>query len=99
MSCTGSPPLTRERHFYKSHIYLQHRITPAYAGKTWLLLIGTLSVWDHPRLRGKDCPIRFRRIKLPGSPPLTRERQNCTKHSVTCNRITPAYAGKTDILA
>ena len=72
------------------------RITPAYAGKTWIVRIDCELKRDHPRIRGKDCVMLANELCKVGSPPHTRERltgrlviaQNCG--------ITPAYAGKTE---
>ena len=52
---------------------------------------------DHPRLRGKDKIIRRIIHQPPGSPPLTRERPNIMNCWVKKPRITPAYAGKTEM--
>ena len=70
----GSPPHTRERPTYFSEINCIIRITPAYAGKTIKLHIFFPPIWDHPRIRGKDIPIRNARPIVDGSPPHTRER-------------------------
>ncbi len=32
----GSPPLMRERQLFHLHLQSCYRITPAYAGKTWI---------------------------------------------------------------
>ena len=50
----GSPPLTRERPSYVTTVWVVKRITPAYAGKTCLVVAFLASSQDHPRLRGKD---------------------------------------------
>ncbi len=70
----GSPPHTRERRLYLVPSLNVARITPAYAGKTYL------SVWylnyskDHPRIRGKDWVDDCTFVLYSGSPPHTRER-------------------------
>ena len=70
----GSPPLARERHPVLYSPLDKTGITPARAGKTYLLLSVAASTGDHPRSRGKDCcPIMEGRCTL-GSPPLARER-------------------------
>ena len=71
------------------------RITPAYAGKTIKLHIFFPPIWDHPRIRGKDIPIRNARPIVDGSPPHTRERPQKMGYKSKSTRITPAYAGKT----
>ena len=50
----GSPPLTRERHCFKSFLSCFDGITPAHAGKTADIQTNILLFWDHPRSRGKD---------------------------------------------
>ena len=51
---TGSPPLTRERHYPYADNGMYVRITPAYAGKTIHRAEQGVLPQDHPRLRGKD---------------------------------------------
>ena len=91
----GSPPLTRERPQYMQLLNQHAGITPAYAGKTDLIKMLHYSFEDHPRLRGKDLLAQQKIQKLMGSPPLTRERQGRNKDYILNQRITPAYAGKT----
>ena len=50
----GSPLLTRERQNFFINSCHDLRITPAYAGKTLILLYTICQFEDHPRLRGKD---------------------------------------------
>ena len=73
------------------------RITPAYAGKTIKQMRKWILRRDHPRLRGKDVVFVAKSGHLEGSPPLTRERQNKAEVFNFCPRITPAYAGKTNV--
>ena len=54
---SGSPPHTRERLRCSKEHCQQHRITPAYAGKTHSLFQHFLNNQDHPRIRGKDIVI------------------------------------------
>ena len=79
-------------------VFCSNRITPAYAGKSSILLAGIQMVWDHPRLCGEKC----RRLRLcqrhQGSPPPMRgkaQKQACESFN---DRITPAYAGKSRLL-
>ena len=94
---SGSPPLTRERReeLFAGDVY--PGITPAYAGKTSLCNSHVTSVQDHPRLRGKDNVKNNIIAFFLGSPPLTRERQKSMTVKMDSLRITPAYAGKTDV--
>ena len=70
----GSPPLARERQSMQGLSLNADRITPACAGKTYIIMKLSHKLWDHPRLRGKDrnkCAYMFHSL---GSPPLARER-------------------------
>ena len=91
----GSPPHTRERLISTVFWYEHRRITPAYAGKTFLLKISHDCNQDHPRIRGKDYIAKFRLYTILGSPPHTRERLNLSIRNMNAVGITPAYAGKT----
>ena len=51
----GSPPLTRERPNVLFQQFFDFGITPAYAGKTSILVRRVFLYKDHPRLRGKDA--------------------------------------------
>ena len=50
----GSPPLTREKLTGVTCVTRHSGITPAYAGKTYDLMLYSDLAWDHPRLRGKN---------------------------------------------
>ena len=50
----GSPPRVRERLSRKAFPCVEHRITPACAGKTSQADLYTLVSEDHPRVCGKD---------------------------------------------
>ncbi len=92
----GSPPLTRgkqRRHYFRG---ASHRITPAHAGKTAILILLPLCNKDHPRSRGEN-QIRVVRLRhFPGSPPLTRGKRSLKIFRQVKYRITPAHAGKTE---
>ena len=51
---TGSPPHTRERLALVVIAIAALGITPAYAGKTCLVINTFNHAQDHPRIRGKD---------------------------------------------
>ena len=91
----GSPPRMRERPFFAATSHLSVRITPAYAGKTFLCGHFTPQCEDHPRVCGKDCGVLWSYLVLMGSPPRMRERPEERKADDANIRITPAYAGKT----
>ena len=52
----GSPPHVRERHTENTDKTQRDRITPACAGKTFVMCRHLLNAWDHPRMCGKDFP-------------------------------------------
>ena len=93
----GSPPPTRGKLVYPPEFLYYLGITPAYAGKTYHRLRAPARPEDHPRLRGEneidlDAGTAFR-----GSPPPTRGKLSWGDYFKISSRITPAYAGKTDI--
>ena len=71
------------------------RITPAYAGKTYLTALQCRAYKDHPRVCGKDEKGAVFVPSPLGSPPRMRERHDNKISWYCCDRITPAYAGKT----
>ncbi len=73
------------------------RITPAYAGKTKKRQTSEARSKDHPRLCGKDFFTTNSLSLSSGSPPLMRERQETDCLFEQKARITPAYAGKTEV--
>ena len=74
----GSPPLARERPTFNQCGRFEPRITPACAGKTFILHTAAATGQDHPRLRGKDFLTYPRITCCAGSPPLARERRRNT---------------------
>ena len=95
MACQGSPPHVRERPRQAAMEFLRLRITPACAGKTVLAVSETDTLWDHPRMCGKDRPAAGRNEQRAGSPPHVRERLPSMPIRKSKARITPACAGKT----
>ena len=85
----------RERHNYVPDNDDEHRITPAYAGKTVTGCSKHSECEDHPRVCGKDACRMPGVVTLGGSPPRMRERQDSQSKREMIYRITPAYAGKT----
>ena len=71
------------------------RITPARAGKTFVLEKLPVVGWDHPRSCGKDQANGYTARVNEGSPPLVRERLEAGRRARKPGRITPARAGKT----
>ena len=73
-------------------------ITPAYAGKSNILLDSVRVMWDHPRLCGEKSRNSAVLAINSGSPPPMRGKA-VQKHAADVRSgITPAYAGKSDFL-
>ena len=75
------------------------RITPAYAGKRPGNVSGAHNVWDHPRVCGEKQVNTVDTYPPAGSPPRMRGKVREMKTGKTRRGITPAYAGKSNILA
>ena len=75
------------------------RITPAYAGKSYKDNPYYIYHEDHPRLCGEKYRAVCLSCRRQGSPPPMRGKARFTALTVTCLRITPAYAGKSVDLA
>ena len=73
-----------------------YRITPAYAGKRILFMFRGWRVRDHPRLCGEKHQLGENSRQNRGSPPPMRGKAQSPKMRIVHNRITPAYAGKSD---
>ena len=97
-SSAGSPPLTRGKGSQARNNMENHRITPAYAGKSDQRFIWHSKPEDHPRLRGEKQRALKKRLQPKGSPPLTRGKAKCRLAILELRRITPAYAGKRELL-
>ena len=69
-------------------------ITPAYAGKRFLLSVSFLLLTDHPRLCGEKDFIEVFGVSLMGSPPPMRGKGIKPLTVSDVQGITPAYAGK-----
>ena len=75
------------------------RITPAYAGKSYICKCLKATDEDHPRLRGEKIHASLDISNEAGSPPLTRGKAIMALYFSRISRITPAYAGKSICLA
>ena len=73
-------------------------ITPAYAGKTINVLTVAAVVKDHPRVCGENCQRVIIHRGQMGSPPRMRGKLIQAIVDALPQRITPAYAGKTEVL-
>ena len=68
----GSPPLARGKLLHPLAHAIDLRITPACAGKTWLMGATGTGKQDHPRLRGENVLSKVSCCSVIGSPPLAR---------------------------
>ena len=90
----GSPPPMRGKGLSAFENASVARITPAYAGKSLILLQNHTMYQDHPRLCGEKA-LPFLSVKRSaGSPPPMRGKAADDLSPAAGNRITPAYAGK-----
>ncbi len=76
------------------HIF---RITPAYAGSTYKSISKLDVPRDHPRVCGKYGLATVKQQEITGSPPRMREVPFQFSKTEPSTRITPAYAGSTNI--
>ena len=74
-----------------------HGITPACAGKSWLLGQGRARPRDHPRMCGEKKAKNRTATTSEGSPPHVRGKVGVTDIAPVSPRITPACAGKSTI--
>ena len=93
----GSPPPMRGKELIDSRPCPVYRITPAYAGKSGVLVILCYFLWDPPRLCGEKHQLGENSHQNRGSPPPMRGKVLRENGSVYEIRITPAYAGKSKL--
>ena len=74
--------------------YVEGRITPAYAGKSFATISSEAPFRDHPRLCGEKEGTATKDKVVAGSPPPMRGKVAERRKQLETNRITPAYAGK-----
>ena len=94
---SGSPPPMRGKGKMAVQVNRDNRITPAYAGKSFLVRPRSSRSRDHPRLCGEKRAGSFFLHWLAGSPPPMRGKDLIPGKRSLCQRITPAYAGKSII--
>ena len=74
--------------------HTDHRITPAYAGKSYAPAFSFPILEDHPRVCGEKTVFRTNGPTTEGSPPRMRGKVIKQVLEMLDKRITPAYAGK-----
>ena len=90
----GSPPRMRGKDKYQACGDMRKGITPAYAGKSDCKVEDLRGGQDHPRVCGEKYCRRYHFSTPLGSPPRMRGKGKQLELVAACNRITPAYAGK-----
>ena len=74
--------------------YINAGITPAHAGRIFILMKYILVIQDHPRACGKNFESAAYVARYVGSPPRMREEFCCSISKVSSGGITPAHAGR-----
>ena len=97
-SLRDHPRLCGEKHIASGRVCGLKRITPAYAGKSLLQLRRPQWIWDHPRLCGEKFDFWSTTTQAKGSPPPMRGKVTTMLQKSMTAGITPAYAGKSDVV-
>ena len=90
----GSPPRMRGKGIATPVQGSISGITPAYAGKSYLIGTGLSDTKDHPRVCGEKTVLDLSRLVEQGSPPRMRGKADPPSARFRVHGITPAYAGK-----
>ena len=90
----GSPPRMRGKVLPENLMEAQNRITPAYAGKSFVFGVKVGKVGDHPRVCGEKTQQPCGERRAGGSPPRMRGKEAAQEVQQELDGITPAYAGK-----
>ena len=93
----GSPPPMRGKVVPSTPKRKTIRITPAYAGKSFLHEFYNFFDKDHPRLCGEKVPEILPFSSVVGSPPPMRGKAGQPSKRIDGAGITPAYAGKSHL--
>ena len=96
-SAQGSPPRMRGKVHQLREAAQFGGITPAYAGKRWTRLPSRAAMRDHPRVCGEKTAEQFKAEYPQGSPPRMRGKAQSYGSGSCPHRITPAYAGKSEV--
>ncbi len=97
LSSWGSPPPMRGKVASIFVPAISSRITPAYAGKSNIVVPSEQPTKDHPRLCGEKSRYSVTLCITAGSPPPMRGKGNERAEISDRDRITPAYAGKSEM--
>ena len=92
----GSPPHARGKEALIPANLCRERITPARAGKRLCRRACSRWCWDHPRTRGEKVSWFSNAGRYAGSPPHARGKALHDRRYISCPRITPARAGKSN---
>ena len=93
----GSHPRMRGRVPFLFAVTVALGITPAYAGKSVSVIWLVSQPQDHPRVCGEEKEGAPGRVPPLGSPPRMRGREPVVIRRFRRGRITPAYAGKSNL--
>ena len=95
----GSPPRGRGKASNGTVLFVFSRITPAWAGKSFFIILYPASIWDHPRVGGEKARTLIVENEPQGSPPRGRGKGVFFFSGLCARRITPAWAGKSSRLS
>ena len=90
----GSPPRGRGKEIGVIFVEWRRGITPAWAGKSFIVILSMRSLRDHPRVGGEKRQLQHGRHQRLGSPPRGRGKVPGRSQKASGRGITPAWAGK-----
>ena len=90
----GSPPRGRGKGNFSPPFDNPKRITPAWAGKSYVFGPLRPGSWDHPRVGGEKRKMQRPTLAAAGSPPRGRGKGMAATVALKARRITPAWVGK-----
>ena len=90
----GSPPRARGRALHVITSFSNFRITPACAGKSYVVHLALLGLRDHPRVRGEETSFEALPEIVVGSPPRARGRDRRGAYSLQASGSPPRARGR-----
>ena len=93
----GSSPLTRGKRGRRLARACGCGLIPAHAGKTTRRVSRSQPTTAHPRSRGENMSSPASGVRIRGSSPLTRGKQEGPARRIRPGRLIPAHAGKTGL--